>query len=159
MKALENIQNKFDAWSDQIADQLDKMSTRERVMVIFTTIFVTVAIIGSALWYMHRAAENQQKRLNELKDLVVWMQSNVVTMKPADDLSLTVPDKIQRVAQQQGLSIASQQVGEQYQIVGQHENYAILANFLTQIAQMGVSIEKMELIKADGEIKLTATVH
>lgn len=107
MKALENIQNKFDAWADQIADQLDKMSTRERVMVIFTTIFVAVAIIGSALWYMHRAAENQQKRLNELKDLVVWMQSNVVTMKPADDLSLTVPDKIQRVAQQQGLSIAS----------------------------------------------------
>lgn len=50
-------------------------------------------------------------------------------------------------------------MGEQYQIVGQHENYAILANFLTQIAQMGVSIEKMELIKADGEIKLTATVH
>ncbi|WP_111860572.1 type II secretion system protein GspM [Acinetobacter sp. CFCC 10889] len=159
MKAFANIQNKFDAWADQISDQLDKMSVRERVMVIFTTIFVTVVIIGAALWYTHRAAENQQKRLNELKDLVVWMQSNVVTMKPADDLSLTVPDKIQRVAQQQGLSIASQQVGEQFQIVGQHENYAILANFLTQMAQMGVSIEKMELTKADGQIKLTATVR
>ena len=159
MKAIENIQHKFDAWVEKIKDQLDKMSTRERVMVIFTTIFVIVAIVASALWSMHKAAENQQKRLNELKDLMVWMQSNVVTMKPADDLSLTVPDKIQRVAQQQGLSIASQQVGEQFQIVGQHENYAVLANFLTQIAQMGVSIEKMELIKVDSQIKLTATVR
>ncbi|MDM1247418.1 type II secretion system protein GspM [Acinetobacter sichuanensis] len=159
MKAIDNIQHRFDAWAEKITDQLDKMSMRERVMVIFTTIFVVVAIVGSALWSTHKAAENQQKRLNELKDLVVWMQSNVVTMKPADDLSLTVPDKIQRVAQQQGLSIASQQVGEQFQIVGQHENYAVLANFLTQIAQMGVSIEKMELIKVDSQIKLTATVH
>jgi general secretion pathway protein M len=94
-----------------------------------------------------------------MKDLVVWMQSNVVTMKPADDLALTTADKIQRVAQQQGLSVASQQVGEQFQIVAQHQNYAVLANFLTQIAQMGVSLEKMELVKEGAQIKLTATVQ
>ena len=154
-----NVQNKFDAWSEKISDQLEKMSVRERVLVIFTTIFVVAALIGSALWFTHKAAEAQQKRLNDLKDLVVWMQSNVVTMKPSDDLALTTADKIQRVSQQQGLSVASQQVGEQFQIVAQHQNYAILANFLTQIAQMGVSIEKMELAKDGAQIKLTATVQ
>ncbi|KAF1026523.1 MAG: hypothetical protein GAK29_01256 [Acinetobacter bereziniae] len=159
MKTIENFQNRLDAWSEKIADNLEKMSVRERVMVIFTTIFVIVVAVGAALWYTHKAAEKQQLRLNEMKDLVVWMQSNVVTMKPADDLALTTADKIQRVAQQQGLSVASQQVGEQFQIVAQHQNYAVLANFLTQIAQMGVSLEKMELVKEGAQIKLTATVQ
>ncbi len=83
-------------------------------MVIFTTIFVVVAAIGSALFYMNKAANFQQKRVNELKDTVVWMQSNAVTMKPAGDTQLSALEKVQRVSQQQGLSVASQQVGEQY---------------------------------------------
>lgn len=159
MKTMESFQNRLDTWSEKMTDNLEKMSARERIMVIFTTIFVIVTAVGAALWYTHKAAEKQQLRLNEMKDLVVWMQSNVVTMKPADDLALTTADKIQRVAQQQGLSVASQQVGEQFQIVAQHQNYAVLANFLTQIAQMGVSLEKMELVKEGAQIKLTATVQ
>lgn len=159
MKTMENVQNRLDAWSEKISDHLDKMSPREKVMVIFTTVFVIVVAVGSALWFTHKAAEKQQVRLNEMKDLVVWMQSNVVTMKPTDDLALTTSDKIQRVAQQQGLSVASQQLGEQLQIVAQHQNYAVLANFLTQLAQMGVSVEKLELLKEGAQIKLTATVQ
>ncbi len=159
MKAMDNMQSKFDTWSDRMSDHLEKMSPRERYMVVFTSLFVVLALIGSALWYTHIAAENQNKRVNELKDLVVWMQSNVVTMKPANDLAMTTAEKIQRVAQQQGISVASQQVGEQMQIVAQHENYAVLANFLTQIAQMGISIEKLELMKSEAQIKLTATVQ
>lgn len=157
---MQSVQNRFDLWSDQITEKLDKMTMRERVMVIFTTVFVVVALVGSALWYMYMAAEKQQKRLNHLKDVVVWMQSNVVTMKPVDDLTLSTEEKIQRVAQQQGLSVASQKVAEsQFQIVAQHQNYAVLANFLTQIAQMGISIEKLELLKEGAQIKLTATVQ
>lgn len=156
---MDNMQSKFDTWSDRMSDHLEKMSPRERYMVVFTSLFVVLALIGSALWYTHIAAENQNKRVNELKDLVVWMQSNVVTMKPANDLAMTTAEKIQRVAQQQGISVASQQVGEQMQIVAQHENYAVLANFLTQIAQMGISIEKLELMKSEAQIKLTATVQ
>ncbi len=159
MKTIEHMQNKLDIWSERIVESLEKISLRERILVIFTSIFVVVALLGSALWYMHLAAGKQQQRVDELKDLVVWMQSNVVTMKPADNLAMTAAEKIQRAAQQQGLSVASQAVGEQMQLVVQHENYAILANFLTQLAQMGLSIEKMELIKAGEQIKLTATVQ
>ena len=108
---------------------------------------------------MHATANKQQNRVNDLKDTLVWMQSNAVTMKPVDDLQLTAAEKVQRVAQQQGLSVASQQSGEQIQLVAIHANYAILANFLTQLAQMGLSIEKMELNSEAGQIKLTAVVH
>ena len=159
MKTSEKLQSSIDQFVERITDYLDRLSVRERYMVIFTTIFVLVAAIGSALWFTHAAANKQQNRVNDLKDMMVWMQSNAITMKPADDLQLTAADKVQRVAQQQGLSVASQQAGEQIQIVAAHENYAILANFLTQLAQMGLSLEKIELISEASQIKLTATVQ
>ncbi|OAL81639.1 type II secretion system protein M [Acinetobacter sp. SFB] len=159
MNTSEKLQSSIDQSIERVTDYLDRLSVRERYMVIFTTIFVVVIAIGSTLWFMHAAANKQQNRVNDLKDMMVWMQSNAVTMKPADDLQLTAADKVQRVAQQQGLSVASQQAGEQIQIVAAHENYAILANFLTQLAQMGLSLEKIEFISEAGQIKLTATVQ
>lgn len=159
MKMLAQLQNCFDQWIEQVNQYLDRLTVRERIMVVFTTIFVVVAIIGTSLWKMHSLAEQQQQRLNDLKDLMVWMQSNAVTMKPASELELGQAEKIQRVAQQQGLTVTSQQNGEQLQIIVTHQNYAILANFLTQLAQMGLSIEKMEMVSSEGQIKLTATVQ
>lgn len=159
MKALEQIQQAFDQRAEKITDYLDQLSARERIMVVLTSIFVIAAAVGSALFYMHKAAEFQQKRVNGLKDTMVWMQSNAVTMKPAGDAELSAADKVQRAAQQQGLSVASQQSGEQIQIAVMHENYAVLANFLTQLAQSGLSVEKMELNSEAGQIKLTAAVQ
>lgn len=159
MNAIEKFQNRLDSWIEQFTQYLERLSVRERVMVIFTMVFVLVAAVGSALWYMHKAAEYQQQRVSELKDLVVWMQSNAVTMKSAGDVQLSAAEKVQRAAQQQGLGVASQQVGEQIQVVVSHANYSILANFLTQLAQMGLSIEKMELQSNAGQIKLTATLQ
>jgi type II secretory pathway component PulM len=159
MKGIEALQNRLDQSFEKLSDYLDSLSVRERVMVIFTTVFVIVAAVGSALWYMHQAADTQQKRLNQLKDTIVWMQSNAVTMKPVGDTQLDAAEKVQRVAQQQGLSVASQQMEGKIQLAVMHENYAVLANFLTQLAQMGLSIEKMELNNEAGQIKLTATIQ
>ena len=160
MKAIETLQNRMDLQIEKLTDYLDRLSARERILVIFTTIFVLVTAIASALWAMHQAADTQQKRLNDLKDTLVWMQSNAVTMKPAGDLQLDAAEKVQRIAQQQGLSVASQQMDGKIQLmILSHENYSVLANFLTQLAQMGLSIEKMELNNEAGQIKLTATVQ
>lgn len=160
MKIMTNLQNKLDLGIEKVTEYLDRLSLRERVMVLFATLFVLCAGLGSALWYMHAAAEYQNTRINELKELIVSMQGQVEGMKPADDLALSSADKIQRVAQQQGLSVASQAQGEdKIQLIAQHENYAVLANFLTQLAQMGVSIEQLDMQKNQSEIKLTAIVH
>lgn len=159
MKAIETLQNRMDLQIEKLTDYLDRLSARERILVIFTTIFVLVIAVASALWTMHQAADTQQKRLNDLKDTLVWMQSNAVTMKPAGDLQLDAAEKVQRVAQQQGLSVASQQMDGKIQLMLSHENYSVLANFLTQLAQIGLSIEKMELNNEAGQIKLTATVQ
>ncbi|NHB57089.1 type II secretion system protein GspM [Acinetobacter shaoyimingii] len=159
MKSINSFQEKTDAMLERVQDYLASLSLRERVMVIAGAIIVTVALVGYGLWKTNAAANQQQKRLTELKDTLVWMQSNVASMKPNNDSSLTTADKVQRVAQQQGLAIAAQEVGKQIQIVAEHANYAVLANFIMQLAQAGLSIEKLELNKSAGQIKLTATVQ
>ena len=85
MKTAEKIHNSIEQSMEKLTDYLERLSVRERYMVVFTTIFVVVVAAGSAFWYMHAAAEKQQNRVNDLKDMMVWMQSNAVTMKPADD--------------------------------------------------------------------------
>ncbi|MFW2001309.1 type II secretion system protein GspM [Acinetobacter ursingii] len=159
MNTMTRIQQAFDQKIERIIDALQRMSVRERYMVIFASILVVVALVGFSLWKMHSLADQQQKRVNELKDLMVWMQSNAVTMKPGSESQLSLAEKVQRVSQQQGLTVSSQQMGDQLQIVAEHQNYAVLANFITQLAQMGLSIEKMEMVSSNNQIKLTATVQ
>ncbi len=159
MKTFEKIDHSWKNLAERIEDYLDGLSLRERIMVIFTTVFVLVTAVGWSLWTIHQAADDQQKRLNDLKDLMVWMQTNAVTMRPAGESQLTPAEKVQRISQQQGLSASIQATGKQLQISVQHDNYAVLANFLNQMAQMGLSIEKMELINQNQQIRLIVTVQ
>ena len=159
MKTAQKLHSSIDQSIEKGTDYLEQLPVRDRYLLVCTCIVVLVTAIAASLWFMHATANKQQNRVNDLKDTLVWMQSNAVTMKPVDDLQLTAAEKVQRVAQQQGLSVASQQSGEQIQLVAIHANYAILANFLTQLAQMGLSIEKMELISENEQIKLTALVQ
>ena len=103
MKAMQNLQTVLDQRLELISTYFDRLTPRDRVVAIFMLIFVLVSSIGAALWYTHAAAEKQQKRVNQLKETMTWMQSNAVTMKSSSDGQLTPMEQIQRIAQQQGL--------------------------------------------------------
>ena len=159
MKVWDQLGKIWDSQQEKIQESLDRLSSRERYMVVFTVIFVLVSVIGAALFYMHQAAENQQKRVQQLKETLVWMQANVATMQAGGEAELTPAEKIQRAAQQQSVAVMTQDSGEQMLIQATHQNYVSIANFLKQLAQMGLSIEKLELIELDGQIKLAAAVR
>lgn len=40
MKMLAQLQNRFDQWVEQIVQYLDRLTVRERIMVVFTTILL-----------------------------------------------------------------------------------------------------------------------
>lgn len=159
MTILSNISHQFERHFEQVQLWLAKQTPRERFLVVATALFVLISVIGAVLWQAHVMANTQQKRLNQLKDLTVWMQTNAATLQTADTLGLTIQDKIQRAAQQQGLSVSSQGSEQQVLIAVEHPNYVVLANFLTQLAQMGLSIEKMEILSSGNQLKLTANVR
>lgn len=146
-------------FQQQLHTALERLSARERGLVIGTVIFVSLALVGSLLWSVHQAATREQQRVNDLKDLMVWMQSNAVSMKADTDGQLSTQDKIQRVAQQQGLTLSSMQQGEQIQIVAVHAEYAVLANLLSQMANIGLNLKKIQMLEEGGQLKLTAVVE
>ena len=148
----------FSHLQQNITQMLERLSQRERVLVIATSIFVVVSILGSLVWSVHQAATRQQQRVNDLKDLMVWMQTHAASMKSDQESQLSLQDKIQRVSQQQGLSLSSTQQGEQIQIVAAHAEYAVLANLLTQLAKMGVNLQKIQMLDEGNQLKLTAVV-
>jgi type II secretory pathway component PulM len=153
-KLTDNIQPHI----ERLNTWLVQMSVRERVMVIATSIFVLVVAIGSALYFMHRAAETQTQRLNQLKETMVWMQHHAAQMQANQNGDISSTDKVQRAAQQQNMAVSVQQDGEELRIQASHAQYVTLASFLTSLSQMGLTIEKLELNQEAGQIKLSATL-
>ncbi len=89
---------------------------------------------------------------------MAWMQSNAVTMKSSSDGQLTPMEQIQPIAQQQGLSVASQQNAEQSQLVVKRRKLCGVGQLFDPTnAKWFSSIEKMELVSYNaGQIKLSA---
>lgn len=153
------LSNRFDQIIEMIQAKLDQLPPRDRFAIIILTIFLTVTAIGLLLWLSHSSADKQQQRLLEMKETIHWMQSNAVKMSNQSGETTTARDKVQRVSQQLGLSVQSQESNNQLKLIVSHQNYAVLANFLTQLAQQGVTIVSLDMQKQpSGEIQLSTTV-
>lgn len=150
---------RFNQLQDQWLARLERLTARERIALAFMALVLSVALIASLLWWPHRAAEQQRERFNDLNATLQWMQSNAAQL-PADTMQDATPlDKIQRIAQQQGISVQVQDLQGQIRIAAIHPQYAVLANLLTQLTAQGISIRSMTLQRqADGSIALQATV-
>lgn len=160
MKYLTKTNEVFEQWIDRIRDQLDKQQPRDRLAIIVLVIFLIVTLIGSALWFTHQGAVKQQQRLVDLKETIHWMQNNAVQLSTQSAEALSSSEKIQRTAQQQGLSVQSQENQGQIRLVTTHQNYAVLANFLTQLAQQGVTVVSLDMQKQEsGQITLNVTLQ
>lgn len=159
-KFINNFNQGFENFSTKIQDRLAQLPARDRFALIALLIFLVTTGIACLLWFTHQGAMKQQERVTELKDTITWMQSNAVQFSTQGAELGSVNDKIQRLGQQQGLSVQLQEQNGQSQFVVSHQNYAVLANFLTQLAQQSVSIVALDMQKqTDGLIQLKATVE
>jgi general secretion pathway protein M len=154
------LNRRFEQTHLRVQNYLDQLQQRERVALVVLAIFLLITILGCLLWFPHQVALKQQQRLTELKDTIHWMQTNAVQLSTESSEAMSMTEKVQHIAQQQGLSVQSQENQGQIRLTTSHQNYAVLANFLTQLAQQGGSIVSMDMQKQpDGVIRLTATVQ
>ena len=148
----------------QLQQRLDHMwsnlGSRDRKALVLMTLFLSVALLGSMLWYPHKAAEKERQRLSDLTSTLDWMQNNATQLPSSPNQDATPLAKVQRIAQQQGLNLQVQDIQGQIKIVVIHQQYAVLANFMTQLGAQGMSIMMMNMQKlADGKIQLTMTLQ
>ncbi len=154
------LNRRFEQTHLRVQNYLEQLQQRERVALVVLAIFLLITILGCLLWFPHQVALKQQQRLTELKDTIHWMQTNAVQLSTESSEAMSMTEKVQHIAQQQGLTVQSQDNQGQMKLTTSHQNYAVLANFLTQLAQQGGSIVSMDMQKQpDGVIRLTATVQ
>lgn len=154
------LNRRFEQTHLRVQNYLEQLQQRERVALVVLAIFLLITILGCLLWFPHQVALKQQQRLTELKDTIHWMQTNAVQLSTESSEAMSMTEKVQHIAQQQGLTVQSQDNQGQMKLTTSHQNYAVLANFLTQLAQQGGSIVSMDMQKQpDGVIRLSATVQ
>lgn len=149
----------FVQFKEQMQAKFEQMQPRERIMLVVMTVFLLLTAIGLSVWKTHQLAQAEQLRLSELKAQLGYMQQQVVSMKPAGELELSLMEKIQRIAQQSGVSVQAIEKDERAEISLQHQNYAIVAQYMMQLTQLGVTFDQYQLSTQDQQIKLTATVY
>ena len=154
---IHTVTQRYEAISAKAETALSALQPRDRLALMILSTFLLVTAILSALWFSHHAALNQQQRLTELKDNITWMQSHAVQFSTQASDGEASADKAQRLAQQAGLTLQLQDQQGQMQILVSHQNYAVLAQYLSQLAQQGISISQLDLQKMpDGLIQLKA---
>ena len=159
-KMIDSFNHSMENGLAKMQEHLNKLAPRDRLALTVLSIFLSVTLIGCLLWFSYHGALRQQQRVTELKDMMTWMQTNAVQFSTQGTELSSVNDKVQRLAQQQGLSVQLQDQQGQVQFVITHQNYAVLASFITQLAQQSVSIVAMDMQKqADGLIQLKAVVQ
>lgn len=153
MNFLQQFQHRLEnSWSN--------LGTRDQFALLFMAIFLSIALLGSMLWYPHQAAEKERQRLSDLTSTLEWMQTNAVQLPSNPNQDATPLAKVQRIAQQQGLSPQIQEIQGQIKVIVIHEQYAVLANFMTQLGAQGMSMKMLNMQKlADGKIQLTMTLQ
>lgn len=143
----------------QLQQRLDQLSTRDRFALITLTIFLLVFGIGFSAWALHKKADQAQLESTEQRELLLWMRSQALNIKPTQATPLPLNDIIQTTAQNQGLTVAQTPNGNQIQVAVTHQSFAVLGSWLSRMAEQGVSIEQLDISQIpSGELQLKAVL-
>lgn len=145
---------------EQLRSKLDQLPPRDRLALIVLTIFLVVVSVGSSVWFLHKAADKAQVRATEQRELLLWMRSQApnIQASPTDAQPLNV--LIQNTAQQQGLTVSQNPMGDQVQVTVTHQSFAVLGTWLTRLAEQGVAVSQLDIEQTGtGELQLKAVMQ
>ena len=88
------------------------------------------------------------------------MRSQTPNIQTGNQNSQPVDAMIQSAAQQQGLSPMMNNMGDAVQVEVTHQNFAVLGNWLSRLAEQGISIKQLDIEQlGTGELKLKAVLQ
>lgn len=155
-KPMQTLSEQFELAYLNVQQRWERLTQREQIALLIMGTFLGLVLLVALVWLPYQAAQKQQQRLTDLKATAQWMQSHVAQLSSTSDQSASLTEKVQRLAQQQGLVLQLQEDQQQIRVSTAHSQYAVLANFLTQLTAQGVSIVSLTLQKqTDGSIQLT----
>lgn len=151
-----NIRTTIDQNMERALQKWDELALREKVILAV----MLVVIIAAIVWLLHSQASKARLEATTQREKLVWMRAQTPNIQTANQNSLPVDAMIQNAAQQQGLSPMMTSSGEAVQVEVTHQNYAVLGNWLSRLAEQGISIKQLDIEQvATGELKLKAIMQ
>ncbi len=151
-----NIRTAIDQNMERALQKWDDLALREKVILAVMLGVVIVAIV----WLLHSQANKARLEATTQREKLVWMRAQTPNIQTGNQNSLPVDAMIQNAAQQQGLSPMMTSSGAAVQVEVTHQNYAVLGNWLSRLAEQGISINQLDIEQlATGELKLKALMQ
>lgn len=151
-----SIRVTIDQYSERALQKWDELALREKVILAAMLVVLVAAIV----WLLHTQANKAQAEATAEREKLVWMRSQTPNIQTGNQNSQPLDAMIQSVAQQQGLSPMMNSMGDAVQVEVTHQNFAVLGNWLSRLAEQGISIKQLDIEQlGTGELKLKAVMQ
>lgn len=136
------------------------LPVRDQRALVALGLFLLVFVLGGSMWWMHRTAQKAERHATEQRELLLWMQANAGRVDLRQQTRLSLTEQVQQTAAAQGLQVTQTGTDAQLDVAVSHENFAVLASWLTRLAENGAEIKQLDIQQQnDGRLQMQAQLR
>ena len=150
-------------WLDDLNQRyqlaMQRLPARDRRALQALVFFLSLALLGSLLWWAYQYHQKMRNRAQQAQATLVWMQAQAPHLRTSVTAPVPMNQLVQSLGMSQGLTISFNENAGRAQISTSHISYAVLAAFLSRLAEQGIQIETLSMQQQTGGlIQLQATL-
>jgi general secretion pathway protein M len=130
---------------DAIESYLNRLSPRDRVVVIMLAIFVVLSLMSLGALNLHRSAEKAQQQASQEKELLAWLQASTPLLNGAgSNNGMSVLDTVSASAGGSGINMQRfEPDGDSVRVWLEGADFAKVASWLNNLTQQGVKAQEV----------------
>jgi general secretion pathway protein M len=130
---------------DAIENYLNRLSPRDRVVVISLAIFVVLSLMSLGALNLHRSAEKAQQQASQEKELLAWLQASTPLLNGAgSNNGMSVLDTVSASAGGSGINMQRfEPDGDSVRVWLEGADFAKVASWLNNLTQQGVKAQEV----------------
>jgi len=130
---------------DAIENYLNRLSPRDRVVVILLAIFVVLSLMSLGALNLHRSAEKAQQQASQEKELLAWLQASTPLLNGAgSNNGMSVLDTVSASAGGSGINMQRfEPDGDSVRVWLEGADFAKVASWLNNLTQQGVKAQEV----------------
>ena len=130
---------------DAIESYLNRLSPRDRVVVIMLAIFVVLSLMSLGALNLHRSAEKAQQQASQEKELLAWLQASTPLLNGAgSNNGMSVLDTVSASAGGSGINMQRfEPDGDSVRVWLEGADFAKVASWLNNLTQHGVKAQEV----------------
>ncbi len=130
---------------DVIENYLNRLSPRDRVVVIMLAIFVVLSLMSLGALNLHRSAEKAQQQASQEKELLAWLQASTPLLNGAgSNNGMSVLDTVSASAGGSGINMQRfEPDGDSVRVWLEGADFAKVASWLNNLTQQGVKAQEV----------------